>query len=96
MNSVTTRGNNAGTRGATKVKKMTIEENQLDIFSGEDVAKIIEVGDALAHVEGLVIGDKVDHKIRDAKIAWIHPNADTWWIFDKAIKVFKSGLPYHL
>ena len=59
MNSVTTRGNNAGTRGATKTK-MTIE-NQSDIFSNEDVDKVIEVGDALAHVEGQIIGDKVDH-----------------------------------
>ena len=79
-------------RGVTKIK-MTIE-NQSDIFSNEDVDKVIELGDALAHVEGLIIGDKVDHRVRDAKIAWVHPNPDTWWIFDKAIKVFKSGLPF--
>ena len=83
---------NVDTRGATKTR-MNIE-NQSDIFSNEDVDKVIELGDALAHVEGLVIGDKVDHKIRDAKIAWIHPSPDTWWIFDKAIKVFKSSLPF--
>ena len=92
MSNVTTRDNSAGMRGVTKINMLI--ENQSDIFSDEDVAKVIELGDALAHVEGLIIGDKVDHRVRDAKIAWIHPNADTWWIFDKAIKVFKSGLPF--
>ena len=46
-------------RGVTRTKM--IIENQSDIFSDEDVTKIIELGDALAHVEGLIIGDKVDH-----------------------------------
>ena len=72
---------------------MTIE-HLLDTFSDEDVDRIVALGDSLVLDEGRVKGDKVDHKVRDAKIAWVHPDPETWWIFDKAIRVFKSGLPF--
>ena len=74
---------------------MTIHiEHRLDLFLEEEVEQIIELGDALVLEEGKVHGDKVNHSIRNSRIAWIHPEKDTWWLFDRAIMVFKSGLPF--
>ena len=74
---------------------MTIHiEHRLDLFLEEEVEQIIELGDALVLEEGKVHGDKVNHSIRNSRIAWIHPGKDTWWLFDRAIMVFKSGLPF--
>jgi len=69
-------------------------EHRLDLFLEEEVEQIIELGDALVLEEGKVHGDKVNHSIRNSRIAWIHPEKDTWWLFDRAIMVFKSGLPF--
>jgi len=69
-------------------------EHRLDLFLEEEVEQIIELGDALVLEEGKVHGDKVNHSIRNSRIAWIHPEKDTWWLFDKAIMVFKSSLPF--
>ena len=69
-------------------------EHRLDLFLEEEVEQIIELGDALVLEEGKVHGDKVNHSIRNSRIAWIHPGKDTWWLFDRAIMVFKSGLPF--
>ena len=74
---------------------MTVHiEHRLDLFLEEEVEQIIELGDALVFSEGKIKDDKVDHSIRNSKIAWIHPGKDTWWLFDRAIMVFKSGLPF--
>ena len=69
-------------------------EHRLDLFLEEEVEQIIELGDALVLEEGKVHGDKVNHSIRNSRIAWIHPEKDTWWLFDRAIMVFKSSLPF--
>ena len=74
---------------------MTIHiEHRLDLFLEEELQQIIDHGDNLILEEGKVKDDKVDHSIRNSKIAWIHPGKDTWWLFDRAIMVFKSGLPF--
>ena len=78
---------------------MTIHiEHRLDLFLEEEVNQIIELGDALVFSgkgrEGRVKNDIIDHNIRNSRIAWIHPGKDTWWLFDRAIMVFKSGLPF--
>ena len=76
---------------------MTIHiEHRLDLFLvPEEVNQIIEIGDALVLSEGKVgKEDRVDHSIRDSRIAWIHPNTETQWLFSRAILVFKSSLPF--
>ena len=77
-----------------KKKKQVHIEHRLNLFLEEEVEQIIELGDALVLSEGKIKDDKVDHSIRNSKIAWIHPEKDTWWLFDRAIMVFKSGLPF--
>ena len=77
-----------------KKKKQVHIEHRLDLFLEEEVEQIIELGDALVLSEGKIKGEKIDHSIRNSKIAWIHPGKDTWWLFDRAIMVFKSGLPF--
>ena len=75
---------------------MTVHiEHRLDLFLEEEVEDIIELGDALVLSEGKIIDDKIDHTIRNSKIAWIHPGPSTWWLFDRAIMVFKSSLPFN-
>ena len=69
-------------------------EHRLDLFLEEEVEQIIELGDALVLEEGKVHGDKVNHSIRNSRIAWIHPEKDTWCLFGRAIMVFKSSLPF--
>ena len=75
---------------------MTIHiEHRLDLFLEEEVEQIIELGDALVLSEGKVgKEDRVDHSIRNSRIAWIHPNTETQWLFSRAILVFKSSLPF--
>jgi len=77
---------------------MTIHiEHRLNLFLEEEVDQIIELGDALVLSEGRegrVKNDILDYNIRKSKIAWLHPGKDTWWLFDRAIMVFKSGLPF--
>ena len=75
---------------------MTVHiEHRLDLFLEEEVEQIIELGDALVLSEGKIKDDKIDHTIRNSKIAWIHPGPSTWWLFDRAIMVFKSSLPFN-
>ena len=74
---------------------MTIHiEHRLDLFLPEEVQQIIDHGDNLILEEGKIKDDKVDHSVRNSKIAWLHPEKDTWWLFDRAIMVFKSSLPF--
>ena len=77
---------------------MTIHiEHRLDLFLEEEVDQIIELGDALVLSEGRegrVKNDILDYNIRNSKIAWLHPGKDTWWLFDRAILMFKSSLPF--
>ena len=75
---------------------MTIHiEHRLDRFLDEEIEDIKKLGDALLWEEGKISGDKVDHSIRNTRIAWIHPGPSTWWLFDRAIMVFKSSLPFN-
>ena len=69
-------------------------EHRLDLFLEEEVDQIIEIGDALVLSEGKIKDDRVDHSIRNSRIAWIHPNTETHWLFSRAILVFKSSLPF--
>ena len=74
---------------------MTVHiEHRLDRFLDEEIEDIKELGDALIWEEGKISGDKVDHSIRDTRIAWLHPNTETHWLFDRAIIIFSSSLPF--
>ena len=74
---------------------MTIHiEHRLDLFLEEELQQVIDYGDALSLSDGKVKHDKIDYNIRDSRIAWIHPNTDTHWLFSRAILVFKSSLPF--
>ena len=74
---------------------MTVHiEHRLDLFLEEEVEQIIELGDALVLSEGKIKDDKVNHSIRNSKIAWLHPNTETHWLFDRAIIIFSSSLPF--
>ena len=74
---------------------MTVHiEHRLDLFLEEELQQVIDYGDALSLSDGKVKDDKIDYNIRDSRIAWIHPNTDTHWLFSRAILVFKSSLPF--
>ena len=74
---------------------MTVHiKHDLDLFSTKEVDSIVEYGDSLILEEGRVKDERVDHSIRNSKIAWIHPKKETLWLFSKAIKVFQSSLPF--
>ena len=74
---------------------MTVHiEHRLDLFLEEELQQVIDYGDALSLSDGKVKDDKVDYNIRDSRIAWIHPNTETQWLFSRAILVFKSSLPF--
>ena len=78
-------------------KKQVHIEHRLDRFLEEEIEDIKDIGDALlleGGEEGRIKGERVDHSIRNSKIVWIHPNTSTHWLFDRAIMVFKSGLPF--
>jgi len=70
-------------------------EHRLDLFIPEEIEQIKEHGDALILEEGKIKDDKVDHSVRNTKIAWVHPGKNTHWLFDRAIMVFKSSLPFN-
>ena len=74
---------------------MTIHiEHRLDRFLEPEIEDIKEIGDALVLSEGKIKDDRVDHSIRNTRIAWIHPNTETHWLFDRAIVIFSSSLPF--
>ena len=74
---------------------MTIHiEHRLDLFLEEELQQIIDYGDALSLSDGKVKDDKINYNIRDSRIAWIHPNTETHWLFDRAIVIFASSLPF--
>ena len=76
---------------------MTVHiEHRLDRFLEEEIEDIKELGDALLWEEGKITGDKVDHSIRNTRIAWIHPNTETHWLFDRAIVIFSSSLSFNM
>ena len=76
---------------------MTIHiEHRLDRFLEPEIEDIKEIGDALILEEGKITGDKVDHSIRNTRIAWIHPNTETHWLFDRAIVIFSSSLSFNM
>jgi len=70
-------------------------EHRLDLFIQEEIEQIIELGDALTLFEGKLKDGLIDHSIRNSRIAWIHPSPSTWWLFDKAIMVFKNSRPFN-
>jgi len=69
-------------------------EHRLDRFLDEEIEAIKKLGDALLWEEGKIKDDKVNHSIRDSRIAWIHPTTETHWLFDRAILMFKSSMPF--
>ena len=74
---------------------MTVHiEHCLDRFLEEEIEDIKEIGDALVLSEGKIKDDRVDHSIRNTRIAWIHPTTETHWLFDRAIIIFASSLPF--
>ena len=74
---------------------MTIHiEHRLDRFLEEEIEDIKKLGDALIWEAGKVKDDKINRSIRDSKIAWLHPNTETHWLFDRAIIIFSSSLPF--
>ena len=74
---------------------MTIHiEHRLDRFLEPEIEDIKDIGDALVLSEGKIKDDRVDHSVRNSRIAWIHPNTETHWLFSRAILVFKSSLPF--
>jgi PKHD-type hydroxylase len=75
-------------------KKQVHIEHRLDLFLDEEIEDIKDIGDALILEEGKIKDDKVDHSVRNTKIAWIHPNTETHWLFDRAIIMFKSSMPF--
>ena len=76
---------------------MTIHiEHRLDRFLEPEIEDIKDIGDALVFSEGKIKDDKVDHSIRNSKIAWIHPNTETHWLFDRAIVIFSSSLRFNM
>ena len=75
---------------------MTIHiEHRLDRFLEEEIEDIKKLGDALLWEEGKIKDDRVDHSIRNTRIAWIHPNTDTHWLFSRAILIFKNSMPFN-
>ena len=75
---------------------MTIHiEHRLDLFLEEELQQIIDYGDALSLSDGKVKDDRIDYNIRDSRIAWIHPNTETHWLFSRAVLVFKNSLPFN-
>tara|TARA_R110002051_G_scaffold78260_1_gene141803 strand:+ start:110 stop:634 length:525 start_codon:yes stop_codon:yes gene_type:complete len=70
-------------------------EHRLNLFLEEEIEDIKDIGDALILEEGKIKDDKVDHSVRNTKIAWVHPGKNTHWLFDRAIMVFKSALPFN-
>ncbi len=74
---------------------MTIHiEHRLDRFLEPEIEDIKDIGDALFLSEGKIKDDRVDHSVRNSRIAWIHPNTETHWLFDRAIVIFSSSLPF--
>ena len=70
-------------------------EHRLDLFLEEEIEQITDLGDVLTLFEGKLKDDKVDHSVRNSRIAWIHPSPRSWWLFDKAIMVFKNARPFN-
>ena len=79
-----------------KKKQQVHIEHRLDRFLDEEIEDIKEIGDALVLEEGKIKDDKVDHSIRNTRIAWIHPNTETHWLFDRAIIIFASSLSFNM
>jgi PKHD-type hydroxylase len=76
-------------------KKQVHIEHRLDRFLDEEIEDIKKLGDALIWEEGKIKDDRVDHSIRNTRIAWIHPNTDTHWLFSRAILIFKNSMPFN-
>jgi len=79
-----------------KKKQQVHIEHHLDRFLEEEIEDIKEIGDALIWEEGKVKDDKINRSIRDSKIAWLHPNTETHWLFDRAIIIFASSLSFNM
>jgi len=64
------------------------------LFSVDEVNQVVQLGDSLVHMEGLIKNDKLNHKVRNSLIAWVHPGKEALWIFYKAIEAFKGSAPF--
>jgi len=52
------------------------------VFSPEECAKIIELGESLIPKTATTVGNNTD-SIRDSKVSWLYSNTETNWIFDR-------------
>ena len=66
-------------------------EYQPAAFTARQCDRIIALGRARTTVDGLLEGDDgaevSDETIRRSKTAWIAPDDDTWWIYDKLARI---------
>lgn len=61
------------------------------VFTARQCDRIIALGESLHASDGLLEGidgsEVADETIRSSRTAWIAPQDDTWWIFDKLATV---------
>ena len=53
-----------------------------DVFSPEEIARIVELGESLLPADAEV-GSGVNKEYRRSKTSWIHLNSETEWIFSR-------------
>ena len=67
-------------------------KHYLDIFTGEEINKIINLGDSLVFEKAKIgIGDKP--KVRQSEISWIHPPSMAQWMINKIVKILIKRTP---
>ena len=65
-------------------------KHYLDIFTGEEIDKIINLGDSLVFEKSQIgVGDKP--KVRQSEISWIHPPSMAQWMINKIVKELKPS-----
>jgi len=68
-------------------------KHYLDIFTVEEINKIIKLGDSLVFEKAKIgVGDKP--KVRQSEISWIHPPSMAQWMINKIVKIFEQGPLY--
>lgn len=65
-------------------------KHYLDIFSVNEINKIVQLGDSLALKEASFGGGNLQHKTRNSKIAWIKPPEHATWLIPKISKIWKN------
>lgn len=66
-------------------------EHHPSVFTPRQCERIVALGSALVAEEAVLEGDDgeevADPSIRRSRTAWIAPDDDTWWIYDKLARV---------